>query len=36
VSLCEVCHLELVHGGALKVVGLAPMGLGWTALGWTG
>jgi len=35
VSLCEVCHLELVHGGAIEVRGVAPVGLGWTALGWS-
>ena len=35
VSLCEVCHLELVHGGAMRVRGVAPVGLGWTALGWS-
>ena len=34
VSLCEVCHLELVHGGAMSVRGAAPAGLGWAALGW--
>ena len=34
VSLCENCHLELVHGGKLKVRGVAPHGLRWEALGW--
>ena len=34
VSLCEKCHLELVHGGRLKVSGTAPAGLRWEALGW--
>ncbi len=34
VSLCEKCHLELVHGGKLKVSGTAPGGLRWEALGW--
>ena len=29
VSLCTVCHLELVHGGRLKVTGEAPGGLTW-------
>lgn len=33
-SLCEICHLELVHGGRLRVQGLAPDGLEWRALGW--
>ena len=33
-SLCEVCHLELVHGGGLRVAGVAPDGLGWAASGW--
>ena len=34
VALCEVCHLELVHGAGLSVRGAAPHGLAWTALGW--
>ena len=33
ISLCERCHLELVHGGRLRVVGAAPGGLRWAALG---
>lgn len=31
VSLCEKCHLELVHGGRLRVTGLAPDALSWEA-----
>lgn len=34
VALCEVCHLELVHGGRLEVRCVAPGGLSWRALGW--
>lgn len=34
VALCEVCHLELVHGGRLEVGGVAPGGLVWRAMGW--
>ncbi len=34
ISLCEKCHLELVHGGKLKVLGVAPHGLRWEASGW--
>jgi len=34
VALCEICHLELVHGGRLRVVGAAPDGLRWRAAGW--
>ena len=34
VSLCEKCHLELVHGGKLRVTGVAPQRLRWEALGW--
>ncbi len=34
VSLCEVCHLELVHGGGVSVRGAAPRQLQWSALGW--
>ena len=33
-TLCEVCHLELVHGGRLTVTGRAPDGLRWHAAGW--
>ncbi len=29
-SLCERCHLDLVHGGHLTVTGLAPDALTWT------
>jgi hypothetical protein len=38
VSLCDRCHLELVHGGALRVGGDAGAGgmLRWDALGWRG
>jgi len=35
VSLCETCHLELVHGGRLRVTGSAPDALRWQALGWS-
>jgi hypothetical protein len=34
VALCPVCHLELVHGGALTVRGRAPARLSWAAPGW--
>lgn len=34
VSLCEVCHLELVHGGTMSVRGTAPARLEWSAPGW--
>jgi len=34
VSLCETCHLDLVHSGWLLVSGAAPDGLTWEALGW--
>lgn len=34
VSLCEKCHLELVHGGRMRVGGVAPGGLSWGAVGW--
>jgi len=33
VALCEICHLELVHGGRLMVTGSA-WALRWRALGW--
>ncbi len=33
VSLCESCHLELVHGNALRVTGDAER-LTWAARGW--
>lgn len=33
VSLCERCHLDLVHGGHLGVTGRAPNGLRWVAQG---
>ena len=35
ISLCETCHLELVHGGRLTVGGLAPHSLHWHAGGWS-
>ena len=35
-SLCEICHLDLVHGGHLTVVGDAEHGLVWRAAGWSG
>ena len=35
ISLCETCHLELVHGGRLTVSGLAPASLHWRAAGWS-
>ena len=31
VSLCDRCHLSLVHGGHLTVTGLAPHALHWSA-----
>ncbi len=31
VSLCDKCHLSLVHGGHLTVTGLAPHALDWSA-----
>ncbi len=31
VSLCDRCHLSLVHGGHLAVTGLAPHALDWSA-----
>jgi len=31
VSLCDRCHLSLVHGGHLTVTGLAPHALEWSA-----
>ena len=34
VSLCERCHLELVHGDRLAVTGVAPGALEWRAAGW--
>lgn len=34
VSLCETCHLELVHRGRLVVSGDATQGLDWGADGW--
>jgi len=34
VSLCEKCHLELVHGGRLVLTG-AVGDLRWQALGWS-
>jgi hypothetical protein len=34
VSLCERCHLELVHGGHLVVTGHAPGALSWAAAGY--
>ena len=34
VSLCERCHLELVHGNALRVTGDAER-LTWAARGWS-
>jgi len=34
ISLCERCHLELVHEGRLRVKGTAPHGLRWSALAW--
>ncbi len=34
VSLCERCHLELVHGNKLRVTGQAPRALSWQARGW--
>jgi len=34
ISLCERCHLDLVHSGWLLVSGAAPDGLAWEALGW--
>ena len=33
IALCEICHLELVHGGRLTVRGTAES-LRWLALGW--
>jgi len=33
VSLCDRCHLSLVHGGHLTVTGLAPHALEWSARG---
>jgi len=35
-SLCERCHLELVHGDNLCVSGHAPHALTWQASGWDG
>jgi len=34
ISLCERCHLELVHHHKLRVSGHAPNGLTWQASGW--
>jgi len=34
-SLCDKCHLDLVHGGRLEVSGEAPGGLVWSAAGWS-
>jgi len=34
ISLCERCHLELVHDDKLRVSGHAPYGLTWHAKGW--
>ena len=34
ISLCERCHIELVHHHKLHVSGLAPNGLTWQANGW--
>ncbi len=31
VSLCDKCHLSLVHGGHLTVTGQAPHALDWSA-----
>mgnify|MGYP002380687300 CR=1 FL=1 len=31
ISLCDRCHLSLVHGGHLAVTGLAPHALDWSA-----
>lgn len=31
ISLCDRCHLSLVHGGHLTVTGLAPHALDWSA-----
>ena len=33
-SLCPICHLELVHGARLAVTGQAPDSLHWRARGW--
>ena len=34
ISLCERCHLELMHGRKVHVSGHAPHGLTWQAKGW--
>jgi len=36
VSLCDRCHLTLVHGGHLTVTGLAPHALHWSARAYCG
>ncbi len=36
VSLCDRCHLSLVHGGHLTVTGLAPHALEWSARAYCG